>query len=228
MARRIAHEVKNPLTPIQLSVDHIRRVWRAGDERFGAVLTECLENIRRQVGALRRIASEFSDYSRLPELQMEPTAVEAIIAETLDAYTAASPPGVVVRREVASDLPLLVVDRAVIVRALVNLVENALQAMPEGGTLSIGATLADGAAGGARIRIVVCDTGVGIESVVRARLFEPYFSTKSGGTGLGLAIARKAVEEHGGTIEIRSRAGEGTVVTLLLPVMGRPDTKATA
>jgi len=216
MARRIAHEVKNPLTPIQLSVEHIRRLWRAGDRRFGQVLTECLDNIQGQVRALRQIATEFSTYSRLPEIRPEPTSVTALLQEALRPYLTAPPPGVAIEQTIPSDLPPLRVDRAVVTRALVNVVENALQAMPRGGRLSVEAGVVDGDAPPG-LRITVRDTGIGIEPAILSHIFEPYFSTKSGGSGLGLAIARRAVEQHGGTIQITSHPGTGTLVTLVLP-----------
>ena len=217
MARRVAHEIKNPLTPIQLSVEHVRRVFKAKDTRFGQVLSECLDNIQRQVEVLRQIAYEFSAYARLPQIRPEPTGVGDLLDEALGPYAAAAPPGVGIEREVSPGLPPVLVDRAVIARALVNLIENALQAMPEGGTLSVAARPADGPSGDRRIAIEVRDTGCGIPEALLPRLFEPYFSTKSGGTGLGLGLARRAVEEHGGTIVLRSRRGQGTVVTVTLP-----------
>ena len=217
MARRVAHEIKNPLTPIQLSVEHVRRVFKAKDARFESVLNACLDNIQKQVAVLREIAFEFSTYARLPQLRPEPLAVAALIAEALAPYVKASPAGIVIESDVPADLPLVTVDRAVMVRALINLIENALQAMPSGGRLVVGASVARGRRGDARVAILVTDTGEGIPEHILPRLFEPYFSTKSGGTGLGLGLARRSVEEHGGTIEIRSRPGRGTVVTLTLP-----------
>ncbi len=220
MARRIAHEIKNPLTPIQLSVEHVRRLWRAQDPRFGTVLLECLDNIQRQVRALRTIASEFAAYARLPEIRPEPTPVIEVLDEALNPYESAPPSGVTLRREIAPDLPPILADRPVLARALVNLIENALQAMPGGGTLTVAANAASPADGGrARVRIEVRDTGAGIDPAIRPRLFEPYFSTKSGGTGLGLPIVKRAVEDHGGELEIDSRVGSGTVVRMLLPAV---------
>ena len=127
-----------------------------------------------------------------------------------------------IESEVSPDLPHVMVDKAVMVRALVNLIENALQAMPTGGRLVVGASVVRGSRGDARVAILVTDSGVGIPEHLLPRLFEPYFSTKSGGTGLGLGLARRTVEEHGGTIEIRSRPGRGTVVTLTLPASAVP------
>ncbi len=217
MARRVAHEIKNPLTPIQLSVEHVRRVFKAKDARFEAVLQACLDNIQKQVSVLREIAFEFSAYARLPQLRPEPISVRDLLDEALRPYVTAAPQDVRIEREVPSDLPPVQVDRAVMVRALVNLIENALQAMSTGGTLAVTAAAFQGAGGERSVSIAVRDSGPGIPEEILPRLFEPYFSTRSGGTGLGLGLARRAVEEHGGTVEIRSRSGEGTVVTLTLP-----------
>jgi len=217
MARRVAHEIKNPLTPIQLSIEHVRRVFRAKDARFGQVLSECLDNIQKQVEVLRQIAFEFSAYARLPRIIPQPTGVAELLDEALGPYVTAAPSGIDLQRDVSPALPPVLVDRAVIVRALVNLIENALQAMPEGGTLRLSARAEEGPGGERRIAIEVRDTGCGIPEALLPRLFEPYFSTKSGGTGLGLGLARRAIEEHGGTIVLRSRPGQGTQVTVTLP-----------
>jgi PAS domain S-box-containing protein len=220
MARRVAHEIKNPLTPIQLSVEHVRRLHRAGDPAFASVLRDCLDNIQKQVGVLRQIAHEFSAYARLPRLRPVATPVGVLLEEALGPYETAAPPGIRLQRVLPGDLPPVQVDRAVVVRALVNLIENALQAMPSGGSLTVSAAAADGARPPGTVRIEVRDTGEGIDPEALPRLFEPYFSTRVGGTGLGLAVARRAVEEQGGTLEIRSRRGEGTVAILTLPVAG--------
>ncbi|HYS77228.1 MAG TPA: ATP-binding protein, partial [Candidatus Dormibacteraeota bacterium] len=217
MARRVAHEIKNPLTPIQLSVEHVRRVFKAKDARFGQVLSDCLDNIQKQVEGLRQIAYEFSAYARLPRILPKPTGVAELLDEALGPYATAAPSGISLARDVSPGLPPVLVDRTVMVRALVNLIENALQAMPEGGTLSVSARVAEGSSGDRRIAIEVHDTGCGIPESLLPRLFEPYFSTKRGGTGLGLGLARRAIEEHGGTIALRSRPGEGTLVTVTLP-----------
>jgi len=219
MARRIAHEIKNPLTPIQLSADHLRKVYRSGDPRFEAILEQCLDTIQNQVRALRGIAVDFSDYARIPRLRPEKVSAAEILDEALTPYRVAPPPGIQVETQIERDVPLLFVDRTLTCRALVNLVENALDAMPEGGTLAVAAERGSGAreVGRPRVRIRVRDTGVGMDSETRARLFEPYFSTKSAGTGLGLSIVRKTTEEQGGTVEVHSSPGSGTEVILELP-----------
>jgi two-component system nitrogen regulation sensor histidine kinase NtrY len=213
MARRIAHEIKNPLTPIQLSAEHIRRVYAEGSPGFAEVLEECLMTIMAEVANLREISSEFSTYARIPTPRREPTDVRALLEEVVRPYKGAAPPGISLRLDLADDLPAMEVDRSLMGRALVNLIENALQAMPKGGSLSVRARR-----DGDHVAVEVADTGVGMDPVALGKIFEPYFSTKDTGTGLGLAIARKAVEEHGGTIEVASEAGAGTTMRILLPV----------
>ena len=215
MARRIAHEIKNPLTPILLSAEHIRRVRDDGDPQFPAVLEECLATIVEQVHELRRISGEFSDYSRIPELRKESTRLAEFLPALLAPYRKSSPPGVRWRLEIRDDLPPLLLDQRVFRRALINMVENALEAMPSGGTLTIRAEPGTGSP--ERVEISVEDQGTGIEPEKLERLFEPYFSTKETGTGLGLAISRQAVEEHGGRMEVESRVGVGTRMTIILP-----------
>ena len=115
--------------------------------------------------------------------------------------------------DVKPELPSILIDRSLISRAIVNLIENALQAMPRGGTLGVAAYARD-----SQVSVAVKDTGTGMDASALARIFEPYFSTKDAGTGLGLAIARNAVEEHGGRIDVESVTGEGTTMTIVLPV----------
>jgi two-component system nitrogen regulation sensor histidine kinase NtrY len=229
MARGIAHEVKNPLTPILLSAEHIRRLQRDRGPAAVREVEECLQTIVEQVEELRQISREFSDYARLPKLHREPTAIAEFLHEILEPYRRAAPPGIRIRLDSGDRLPAVNIDRRLIRRALVNLIENAMQAMPSGGTLTIEAGHDDSRPG--LVRIAVTDTGEGIEPESRKRLFEPYFSTREAGTGLGLAVTRRAVEQHGGRIEVDSRRGRGTTMTLFLPVgtaTGPPGSKAPA
>ncbi len=212
MARRIAHEIKNPLTPIQLSAEHIRRIHAERHGDFDAVLEECLGTIMQEVAKLRLISREFSTYARIPTPRREPTPMSAFILEAVKPYRRL-PPGLSLELDVQPDLPTAAVDRSLLSRAFVNLIENALQAMPDGGVLTVRARSGNGL-----LRLEVVDTGVGMDARAITRIFEPYFSTKDLGTGLGLAIARRAIEEHGGRIEVSSGPGEGTVMRVLLPL----------
>ncbi len=219
MARTIAHEIKNPLTPIQLSADHLRKVYLAKAPDFGDILEECLDTIQKQVLALRRIAADFSDYARIPNPKPQRIAPAQLLEEVLAPYRDFPPSGTTLELRIDAGTPDLWADPVLTRRALANLVQNALEAMTEGGTLSILAGIAPDGAGlpSQRVRIRVKDTGPGIDPAARARLFEPYFSTKASGSGLGLSIVRKSTEEQGGRVQIHSAPGKGTEVLLDLP-----------
>jgi signal transduction histidine kinase len=217
MAQRIAHEVKNPLTPILLSAEHLRHVYRERPAEFAPVLEDCLRTITEQVAALRRMSREFGAYARIPEPQLERADVRGVVEEALAPYLTASPPGLLIERR-WDDQPLWArLDRTLLRRALVNLIENSLDALGGSGTIRIGIdALVE--RGRPWVRILVDDDGPGIDPAVAPRLFEPFFSTKGSGTGLGLAIVRQAVEAHGGSVRVgRPPAGRGTRMIVLLP-----------
>jgi len=216
MARRIAHEIKNPLTPIQLSADHLRRVFADGSPNFPSVLEECLHTIHEQVTTLRGIAAEFGDYARVPEIRKETTGIAGFLDGVVRPYRTSPPESVAVECDLDGDLGTMDLDRTMITQAIVNLIENALQAMPEGGRLMIRAEKA-GAAETRSLQISISDTGVGMDREALSRAFEPYFSTKGGGTGLGMAIAKRAIEEHNGRIELTSAPMKGTTARIILP-----------
>ncbi len=218
MARRIAHEIKNPLTPIKLSADHIRRVYRDGSADFPRVLDECLRTVDEQIQSLRTIAQQFSIYARHPEIRKEPTDVRRFLETVLRPYSTAPPPGVSIECRFDGVRDTVAIDPAILSQALVNIVENALQAMPEGGRLEIRSETATIGEGKRVLNLIVSDTGVGMSREALARVFEPYFSTKGSGTGLGMAIARRAVEEHQGSIKMESAPGRGTTATITLPL----------
>jgi nitrogen fixation/metabolism regulation signal transduction histidine kinase len=213
MARIIAHEIKNPLTPIRLSVEHLREVWRrSGGEstEFARVLDECVTNVLQQTEVLKRAASEFSDYARLPSPEFGPTDVGKLAQEATLAFSGA--PGVRWRVQVEPDA-LAEADARLLSRVLSNLIGNAVEALAgTPGEVTVSAARRDG-----RILVSVEDSGPGVPPRILPRLFDPYFSAKSGGTGLGLAIAKKIVEEHGGTIAAENRRGGGFRVRFDLP-----------
>jgi two-component system nitrogen regulation sensor histidine kinase NtrY len=215
MARAIAHEIKNPLTPIQLSTEHLQRLLRDRNVLPEPGVEACLDTVMKQVRTLYDIAGEFSAYAKLPTLAPEPADPVAFMRETVEPYRAAHPENVTFE-ELYEPGGEVAIDAKVLGRAVVNLIENALQAMPDGGTLTVSAAPAGGAD---EMVLTVADTGTGLSPEVRRRLFEPYFSTKSSGTGLGLAIARRAVEAHQGRIEVVDRQGRGTAFRVYLPVV---------
>ena len=212
MARQVAHEIKNPLTPIQLSAEHLKRVHADRGEPLGPVLETCVESILGQVRLLRQISAEFSSFASSPTARRAPVDVVELVSEVIDPYRTGLADRIAIENRVNGSLPRVVVDRSLITRALANIVENALHAMPGKGSLTI-----DAAAEEAFVAVVIRDTGVGMDEESLARVFEPYFSTKAAGTGLGLPIARRNVEASGGTVEVTSAKGRGTTVTMKLP-----------
>jgi two-component system nitrogen regulation sensor histidine kinase NtrY len=213
MARQVAHDIKNPLTPIQLSAEHLQRVHHDRGDPLSPVLETCVTTILSQVRLLRQISSEFSSFATSPVARLAPAQLNDIVSEVVDPYRAAHPGGVKIETTLAAGLPPVMVDRTLLARALVNVVENALHAMPSGGRLALATHVMDHV-----VAIDVADTGVGMDEEARARLFEPYFSTRAAGTGLGLTIAKRNVELNNGTIEVESAPGAGTMVRLRFPV----------
>ena len=212
MARQVAHEIKNPLTPIQLSAEHLLRVHADRGSPLTPVLQGCVESILKQVRILRQIASEFSSYASSPVAKRTPTDLAALVDEIAAPYFPGLEGRITLSADLPPDLPRLQLDSILMQRAVTNIIENALQAMPDEGTLAIRVVRH-----AAQVQLVIRDTGVGLEPDVLARIFEPYFSTRITGTGLGMAIAKRNVELNGGTIAVTSERGRGTAVTMTLP-----------
>ena len=213
MARQVAHEIKNPLTPIQLSAEHLQRVHADRGEPLGPVLDGCVTSILGQVRLLRQIAAEFSSFASSPTARRAPADPVQLVHDVVEPYRAGLEGRIELQNEVAGPLPLVVVDRTLVARALANIVENALHAMPAKGRLRLTSRAEDGV-----VAIRVEDTGFGMDAEALGRVFEPYFSTKTTGTGLGLPIARRNIELSGGSIAVESEKGRGTAVTIRLPV----------
>src|SRR5438094_468189 len=229
MARQVAHDIKNPLTPIQLSAEHARRVNIDRGRPLSPVLDDCVNAILTQVKLLRQISAEFSSFASSPTPRPEPTALPALIEEVVEPYRTGLAGRIEIHVDAASNLPPVTIDRTLFARALTNIIENALHAMPGQGRLTIAARVdavaaaAPAASGsspisGSAVVVEITDTGVGMDPESASKIFEPYFSTKATGTGLGLTIAKRNVELNGGTIDVRSRRGSGTTVTILLPM----------
>ena len=213
MARIIAHEIKNPLTPIRLSADHMRQVYNNDRERFDEVFERCTSNILKQVEELADIASDFSIYSRIPRAQVAEDDLVEALEELVEGYRIGESG---VRIVFACELSELRArfDPKLLKRAVRNVLENALRASEGRGEVQLSlATDAEAA----QIRVV--DSGRGIEPDLLRRIFEPYFSTYDTGTGLGLAITRRIVEEHGGNIEAANRASGGLEVAIRIPLV---------
>ena len=208
MARQVAHEIKNPLTPIQLTAEHLRAVAERDDPSLPQVVHSAVENILRQVVTLRETSKDFSDYASLRQLQRKPLDLKRLLAEIASGYSQSRE----FRSDIAPSTPSTFSgDERLLRGAVANLIENALQAAP-GGRVSLGSYGVD-----SKVVISVEDSGPGVPPEVLPKIFDPYFSTKSAGTGLGLAIARKAVEEHGGSIHAEN-VNPGLRVVIELPV----------
>lgn len=211
MAKIIAHEIKNPLTPIRLAVEHLREVWRRGSPDFDRVLEECVSRVLKQTETLRLAASEFSDYARLPEPEVRPTDVSRLLSEAAAAYAGVA--GVAWSLDVEPGL-IAQADSRLLSRVFSNLIVNSVEALAGAdGEIRVEARAQD-----SRVFATVEDTGPGVDPKNLPRLFDPYFSAKSGGTGLGLAIAKKIIEEHGGTISAENRERGGFRVRFDLPI----------
>ena len=216
MARLIAHEVKNPLTPIRLSTEHLRQVWRDAPDRLEEVFDRCTGNILTQVEELARTAGEFSTYSRIPLARPASDDLAEAAREVVEGYgsTAHGAVAVLFESEPGAADAALAFDRRLMQRALRNLIENALRASSKDGEVLV--RIEPGGPDGA-VALTVSDRGPGVSDSDLERIFEPYFSTSSGGTGLGLPIARRIVQEHGGSITAAARPGGGLSVRIVLP-----------
>ena len=216
VARRIAHEIKNPLTPIQLSAQRLRKRFldRIGEDRD--IFDQCTATIVAQVDEIKKLASEFSDFARMPKLRRETNDLGRLAEEVVFLYQEAHR-SLTITCRIDPALPLFPFDAVQVKRVLINLLDNAVTALGDGGAIEVRVGPApERETPMAMLR--VADNGPGIPADVRLRIFEPYFSTRKSGTGLGLAIAHTIVSEHGGTIRARDNHPTGTVFTVELPL----------
>ncbi len=211
MARKVAHEVKNPLTPIQLSAEHLLHVWNDRPEEFEPALKESISYIVGEVDNLRQIAQDFLDLSRAAVLNKVPVILGDILDETIAPYKKLLADRLVFHEAVAEGLALDG-DPAKLKIAFRNLMINAIESIRRHGEIRVEARRE-----GDRFIVAIADNGSGMRPDVLGRIFEPHFSTKTSGTGLGLSITKKIIEDHGGAIRVKSEAGIGTIVTIELP-----------
>jgi two-component system nitrogen regulation sensor histidine kinase NtrY len=214
VARRIAHEIKNPLTPIKLSAQRLRRKFSGLMEPSGSVLDECTQTIIQQVDDMQHLVDEFSKFARLPQVQLLPCDLTSIVEESLALYRD-NYPGVSFSLRENGSLPLLQVDRHQFKQALINILENSLHALDDkGGSITIALSY-DHVLKMARLECA--DTGHGLSPDDKLRMFEPYYSTKEKGTGLGLAIVASIIADHNGFVRVRDNQPVGTVIVIELP-----------
>ena len=216
VAQRIAHEIKNPLTPIQLSAERLRKRYGKLLEDNGTLLDKCTSTIIQQVDELKNLVNEFSQFARLPSAQLATNNLNEIVQEALFLFKEG-------HKYIHFDflhgvIPPLELDREQIKRVLINLLDNAVAAVEEKGEIKI--TTAYGRSRGV-VYLEVADDGCGLAPDVRARIFEPYFSTKKNGTGLGLTIVNQIIEDHQGYIRVRPNEHRGTKFTIEFPARGQ-------
>jgi two-component system nitrogen regulation sensor histidine kinase NtrY len=214
VARRLAHEIKNPLTPIQLSAERLRRKLGHIEGPLQDLIQECTSTITGEVESLKGLVDEFSQFARMPAPRAVPADLHGLLQEALALYNGLLP-SVSFERRFDASVTQVRVDPEQLKRVIVNLVDNAIEAMSRDGTIVI-ETSRD--VSNSLVRIVVADTGPGIPPGEREKLFLPYYSTKGRGSGLGLAIVRRIVAEHGGNIDVGDNVPRGTRFTIELPV----------
>jgi nitrogen fixation/metabolism regulation signal transduction histidine kinase len=244
MARRLAHEIKNPLTPIQLAVQECHRRYEGGDARYQRLLQTTLEVVEEEVGTLRRLVGEFSSFARLPRAELIEGDLAGFLREQGAHLSATEEAGrasdgedaLLGRVEIAFDVPAepmpSAMDREMLHRALTNMVRNAAQALRDaragrgGPGEKWGRIVVSARADGAYHVIDVDDDGPGIDPEVRDSVFDPYVTTKHDGTGLGLSIVKKIVVDHGGTIDVHASPLGGARFEIRIPRAGTPEARA--
>jgi len=207
MAQRLAHEIKNPLTPIQLAVQELHRSYRGDDDSFKDKLDDSLEIVEEEVGTLRRLVETFAEFAKMPPVQAEPVELNAYLADLLKHN-----PHLAGRvKFIPGPAQQVQLDRVMMGRAIINLINNGLEASPEHQQVELTSETGQG-----WVTVRVADSGQGLSVEARERLFQPYFTTKPQGTGLGLAIVKKIVLQHGGEITVTDRNPHGTVFEIRL------------
>ncbi len=222
MARRLAHEIKNPLTPIQLASQQLQEKYQGSDQNFKQLLDQSTEIIREEVATLRRLTSDFSSFAKLPEIRPEKTALSDFLGECEASLSpVAKQEGVVITFSTPTEPIQVMLDRIMMKRVVDNLVRNAAQALKESKTevprISVSA-LRQKVRNRPQVELRFEDNGPGIAAEYHATIFDPYFTTKSEGTGLGLAISKKIVLEHGGRIWLDEKSSPGATFIIVLPI----------
>jgi two-component system nitrogen regulation sensor histidine kinase NtrY len=212
VARRIAHEIKNPLTPIQLSAQRLRKRYLDTIENDRDIFDQCTGTIIKQVDEIKRLVTEFSDFARMPRIKKQQANIVDIATDTLVLYREGHKHITFTLEH--DEISSFTFDPVQVKRVLINLLDNAVTVLSAGGNISTKISLDEQEQ---VVRLTVGDDGPGMTEQVKLRLFEPYFSTRKSGTGLGLAIAHTIITEHNGTIRVKDNSPTGTVFTVELP-----------
>ena len=216
LARRLAHELRNPLFPLQITLENLQRAKSLSKEQFNEIFHESTATLKTELANLNTIVGRFSDFSKMPEPQLQRVNVNEVIRGAVRLFEPqfhpVGKPAISAELYLLESLPEIEADPDLLHRALQNLILNALDAMPAGGTLTLRTSARD-----AGVRLEIADTGQGLAPEECSRLFTPYYTSKHHGTGLGLAIVQSVVSDHGGTISVSSDAGRGTTFRIDLP-----------
>lgn len=215
LARRLAHELKNPLFPLQLTIENLIRARNQSPELFDEVFAESSRTLLAEIANLKTIIGRFSDFSKMPAPRLQPVQINETLRDIVRLFhaqfEAPDRPPITAKMELDDQIESVDADPELLHRAISNLVLNAMDAMPNGGTLTVRSRASD-----PKIIIEVSDTGTGLTREECERIFTPYYTSKQHGTGLGLAIVQSVVSDHGGTIAVRSEPGRGTTFVIEL------------
>jgi two-component system nitrogen regulation sensor histidine kinase NtrY len=221
LARRLAHELKNPLFPLQTTVENLQRAKSKSPEQFEEVFQESTGILLAEIDNLEKIIGRFSDFAKMPQPELAPVNLNEVVRGAVKLFeaqfSAVGRPPITPEFHLAEDLPPLQADAAMLRRALENLILNAMDAMPAGGVLMLRTSREKG-----EVHLEVSDTGSGLTPEECDRLFTPYYTTKQHGTGLGLAVVQSVISDHGGRISVESEMGIGTSFHIFLPVKPGP------
>jgi nitrogen fixation/metabolism regulation signal transduction histidine kinase len=225
LARRLAHELKNPLFPLQITIENLQRAKEQAAAEFDEVFRESSETLLAELANLKKIIGRFSDFAKMPPPQLERVDVNELVRQTMrlfDAqFHAEGRPPIAAEIDCAPDTGFVEADPEQLSRALQNLALNAIDAMPKGGTLRVRTARRDGT-----VELDISDTGEGLTKEECERLFTPYYTTKQHGTGLGLAIVQSVVADHKGKITVESEPGRGATFRIELPAAPGPAEKS--
>jgi len=213
IGRVVAHEMKNPLFPISAAVENLQKSYHANPELFDDIFDECTDTVLRQSQKLLKIVDEFHQFARMPKPELKPCNLNDVISEVLSLYSVL-PEGIEISPKLSTNLPQISADSEQLSRAFQNIVKNAIEAMSDGGTLTVSTEIVPSE----QIQIKFTDTGIGMSNETKDKLFMPYFTTKEKGTGLGMAIVQQIIVEHDGVIAVESKVGLGSTFTITLPL----------
>ena len=217
LAGGFIHEIKNHLSTLGLNLQLLAEDFQEPQNQRERRALSRVQKLQAECQRLVGVSNDFLRFARIKELKLEPANLDKVVMEIIDFFTpTAQAAHIDIKTYLPADLPAVHIDQELFQQALLNLMLNAEQAMPEGGEITLQASVEEG--GKPMVCLSIIDTGKGMDAEVQAKIFQPFFSTKPGGSGLGLPTTRKIIESHHGTIDVQSEVGKGTKFTICLPV----------